>query len=59
MFYEKKKKKKRMCKVNVLSIAPRQLTLSLFVKVILLKTFAHAILPVEAVCAGRALFMKN
>ena len=37
------------CKVNVLSIAPRQLILVTLVKLIILNTFAHEILPVDAV----------
>ena len=40
------------CKVNVLSIAPRQLifiTTITFVKLIIFNTFAHEILPVDAV----------
>ena len=37
------------CEVNALSIEPRQLTLSIFVKLIIVNTFPHEILPVEAV----------
>ena len=37
------------CKVNVLSIASRQLILITLVKSIILNTFAHEILPVDAV----------
>ena len=37
------------CKVNVLSIAPRQLIFVTLVKLIIFNTFAHEILPVDAV----------
>ena len=37
------------CKVNVLSIAPRQLMFITLVKLIIFNTFAHEILPVDAV----------
>ena len=37
------------CKVNALSNVPRQLTLSIFIKIIMLYTFAHEILLVNAV----------
>ena len=37
------------CKVNVLSIAPRQLIFITLVKLIIFTTFAHEILPVDAV----------
>ena len=36
-------------KVNVLSIVPRQLVLKIAVKLIVFNTFAHEILPVDAV----------
>ena len=36
-------------KVNVLSIAPRQLIFITLVKLIIFNTFAHEILPVDAV----------
>ena len=38
-----------MCKVNALSIVPRQLPLSFLVKVMMLNTFTPEILPVDAV----------
>ena len=37
------------CEVSVLSNVPRQLTLSIFIKIIMLNTFAHEIVPVNAV----------
>ena len=37
------------CRVDALSIAQRQLTLMTFVKLIIFKSFAHEILPVDAV----------
>ena len=37
------------CKVNVLSIAPRQLILITLLKLIIFNTFLHEILPVDAV----------
>jgi len=37
------------CKVNTLSNVPWQLTLSIFIKIIMLNTFAYEILPVDAV----------